>query len=150
MYLDFIDTIVGTIKIYADENFLNGIEFVRCQNSKIISNKITNETKRQLSAYFQLKIIEFNLPLKIIGTEFQKKTWEQIARISFGNVRTYGQIAESIGNKYYSRAVGNAAGKNKFPIIIPCHRVVANSGLGGFSAGIEKKIILLKLEKYIK
>jgi len=150
MYLDFIDTIVGTIKIYADENFLNGIEFVRCQNSKIISNKITNETKRQLSAYFQLKIIEFNLPLKIIGTEFQKKTWEQIARISFGNVRTYGQIAESLGNKYYSRAVGNAAGKNKFPIIIPCHRVVANSGLGGFSAGIEKKIILLKLEKYIK
>ncbi len=150
MFIDYLDSVVGKIKISADENYLNEIQFVDSQNSKINCNKITDEAKRQLTAYFQRKIIEFNLPLKLIGTEFQKKTWKEIARIPFGKVRTYGQIAISLGNKYYSRAVGNAAGKNKFPIIIPCHRVVANSHIGGFSSGVDKKIILLKFEKYIK
>ncbi len=150
MFIDYLDSVVGKIKISADNNFLNRIQFVDFQDSTIIKNYITDEAKKQLSAYFQRKIIKFKLPLNLVGTDFQKKTWKKISEIPFGKVMTYGQIAISLGNKNYSRAVGNAAGKNNYPIIIPCHRVISNSGIGGFSAGIERKIILLKLENYIK
>lgn len=150
MYIDFLDSVVGKIKIIANENFLTEIQFVDFQDSLINRNQITEETKRQLNAYFQRKIIKFNLPLKLQGTDFQKKSWRKIAEISFGKVQTYSQIAISLGNKNYARAVGNSAGKNKIPIIIPCHRVISKSNIGGFSAGIKKKIILLKLENYIK
>ena len=81
-------------------------------------------------------------------TEFQKKVYEAVKQIPEGEVRTYGWVAEQIGNPKASRAVGNALNRNPYPIMIPCHRVVAKNGLGGFSKGMKKKKKLLRREGY--
>ena len=81
-------------------------------------------------------------------TDFQKKVYQAVKTIPKGQVRTYGGVAQRIGNPRASRAVGNALNKNPWPIIVPCHRVVAQNGLGGFAKGLKKKIELLKREGY--
>jgi O-6-methylguanine DNA methyltransferase len=80
------------------------------------------------------------------GTEFQKAVWREILKIPFGEVRSYGEIAAGIGNPNAVRAVGTACGRNKCPIVIPCHRVVAKSGIGGYEFGVKVKRKLLELE----
>ena len=83
-----------------------------------------------------------------IGTEFQRKVWEKVSEIPYGELRSYKWIASEIGNPDAVRAVGNAVGENPVPPIIPCHRVIRSDGnLGGFSSGIALKKWLLKLEK---
>ncbi len=83
-----------------------------------------------------------------IGTEFQRKVWEKVGEIPYGELKSYKWIAGEIGNPNGVRAVGNAVGKNPVPPIIPCHRVIRSDGkLGGFSSGIALKKWLLKLEK---
>jgi methylated-DNA-[protein]-cysteine S-methyltransferase len=84
--------------------------------------------------------------IKLVGTEFQVKVWSELKKIPYGEVRTYKQIAESIGSPKSSRAVANACGKNPHPPLIPCHRVVrSDGGLGGYSAhgGASEKMKLL-------
>ena len=86
-------------------------------------------------------------PILLVGTEFQHKVWRTMMIVPAGYVTTYGEIAKKIGKKGASRAVGSACGANPVPYLVPCHRVIAaNSGLGGFSGGIEIKKILLKKE----
>jgi methylated-DNA-[protein]-cysteine S-methyltransferase len=80
------------------------------------------------------------------GTEFQREIWKAIAYIPYGAVRTYGEVAYFIGRPGAARAVGTACGRNKWPIIIPCHRVVGSGGIGGYALGVEMKKRLLKLE----
>ena len=80
---------------------------------------------------------------------FQNKVFAAVKTIPLGEVRTYGWVAKQIGNPKAARAVGNALNKNPFPVIIPCHRVVAKNGLGGYSGGLQKKIKLLRSEKYL-
>ena len=80
------------------------------------------------------------------GTPFQASVWRELLKIPYGNVRTYGEIAEKIGNPHAARAVGNAVCANPVPIIVPCHRVVGTSGLGGYSCGIQIKKKLLQIE----
>ena len=90
--------------------------------------------------------------IKLVGTEFQVKVWSELKKIPFGEVRTYKQIAESIGHPKSSRAVANACGKNPYAPKIPCHRAIrADGGLGGYSGkgGIKAKIKLLKSEKSV-
>ena len=90
----------------------------------------------------------FDLPLDPIGTEFQKKVWQALKEIPFGETRSYGEIAKLIGNEKASRAVGMANNKNPIAIIIPCHRVIgANGKLVGYAGGLDLKEKLLKLEK---
>jgi methylated-DNA-[protein]-cysteine S-methyltransferase len=84
--------------------------------------------------------------LELAGTEFQQKVWREMMKIPFGQTRSYKQIAAAIGRPKAYRAVANACGRNPFPIIIPCHRVVATGGIGGFSLGVGLKKQLLKLE----
>lgn len=86
-----------------------------------------------LNQYFAGKDTNFNHPIATSGTKFQQQVWQQIAKIPYGKVMTYGEIAKKINSS--PRAVGNACGKNPIPIIIPCHRVTAKNGLGGFSFG---------------
>jgi O-6-methylguanine DNA methyltransferase len=83
---------------------------------------------------------------KPAGTEFQKAVWEELRKIPRGQTRTYGEIAGAIGRPKAARAVGSACGANPLPLFIPCHRVVAKNGLGGFVAGLPWKILLLKME----
>ena len=106
--------------------------------------------KKQFIEYFSGKRIRFDLPLDLSkATPFQKKVYAVLSRVPFGEVRTYRWLAQKIGNPKALRAVGMANGKNRWPIVIPCHRVVGSDGfLTGFSApgGLELKALLLKLE----
>ncbi len=100
----------------------------------------------QLKAYLSGKLKEFSLRLDLRGTDFQKKALMEVARIPFGRVSTYGAVAAAIGSPRAARAVGSANANNHLPIIIPCHRVVASNGLGGYGGGMKMKRYLLKLE----
>ena len=101
---------------------------------------------QQTEEYFAGKRTAFDLPLKLAGSDFQRLVWQGIREIGYGEVMSYGQLAEKINRPKAFRAVGSACGANPLPIIIPCHRVVARGGLGGFGLGLEAKKILLKLE----
>lgn len=106
------------------------------------------EAERQLREYFSAQRREFELPLRLYGTEHQQRVWQQILTIPYGKTCTYGDIARALGEKG-AQAVGTAVGKNHLPIIIPCHRVLPASGaLGQFSmqGGPASKAFLLDLE----
>lgn len=100
----------------------------------------------QLRAYFAGELTEFDLPLHVDGSQFQKAVCEAMRAIPFGETRTYGEIARDLGAP--PQPVGNACGGNPIPVIIPCHRVLSATGLGGFSGqgGVETKVALLKHE----
>lgn len=105
------------------------------------------ETKAQLLAYLSGRLRTFDLPLSPAGTPFQKEVWETLCAIPYGETRTYGQIASSIGRPKAVRAVGQANHRNPIPILIPCHRVVGSDGtLTGYGGGLDLKERLLNLE----
>jgi methylated-DNA-[protein]-cysteine S-methyltransferase len=98
----------------------------------------------QLSAYFAKDLTEFNIPLAPAGTEFQRKVWQELCRIPFGETISYGELARRIHQPAASRAVGRANGLNPISIIVPCHRVIgANGTLTGYGGGIDRKRWLL-------
>ncbi|MCL8013133.1 methylated-DNA--[protein]-cysteine S-methyltransferase [Streptomyces sp. AS02] len=101
----------------------------------------------QLEAYFTGELKEFTLELRLNGTEFQRRVWDQLRRIPYGETRSYGDLADALGNAGASRAVGLANGKNPIGIIVPCHRVVgANGSLTGYGGGLDRKKRLLDFE----
>jgi len=101
----------------------------------------------ELKEYFNGQRSNFSVPLDIAGTIFQQKVWNELLKIPFGKTVSYKKVAIGIGNVKAVRAVGRANGANPVPIIIPCHRVIANDGkLGGYSCGIKIKEKLLELE----
>ncbi|PQA60854.1 methylated-DNA--[protein]-cysteine S-methyltransferase [Siphonobacter curvatus] len=105
------------------------------------------ETQQQLKEYFAGKRKTFTLPLDFIGTDFQKQVWQALLTIPYGQTRTYGEIAQQLGNPQAVRAVGGAANRNPISIVAPCHRVVGASGkLVGFAGGLIHKNRLLRLE----
>ena len=121
----------------------------RFQKEVIRDDKRLKNVIHELSSYFNGHQVNFKSILDLsIGTEFQRKVWEKISKIPYGELRSYKWIASEIGNPNAVRAVGNAVGRNPVPPIIPCHRVIRSDGkLGGFSSGIALKKWLLKLEK---
>lgn len=100
----------------------------------------------QVDAYLTDGLAAFDLPLDFQGTDFQQAVWRALLRVPYGRVVTYAQLAAMAGRPGAARAVGNAVGANPIPIIIPCHRVVASGGLGGFSSGLARKVTLLGIE----
>lgn len=155
---------IGFIKIYSDETSIIALTIGSRENNKkyiwdnyekyVLKNrtpKILEEAKKQIDEYFKGKRKKFELKLKIEGTDFQKKVWNALLEIPYGETRSYKQIAEMIGNPKAFRAVGLANNKNKIGIIIPCHRVIgANGKLVGYASGLENKRFLLDLEKKFK
>lgn len=107
---------------------------------------LLEKAAQQLTEYFEGSRKQFDLPLKPAGNDFQQAVCKAMLAIPYGETTTYGAIAE--GLETYGQPVGNACGSNTIPIIIPCHRVLAANGLGGYSGegGVERKIELLKLE----
>ena len=102
---------------------------------------------REIELYLSGELRNFQSRLDLTsGTSFQKSVWKELIGIPYGKVNTYKELARNIGNPNAFRAVGNAVGSNPIPIIIPCHRVVASNGLGGYSSGLKIKRMLLKLE----
>lgn len=108
---------------------------------------VFHQTRKQLDEYFNHTRNEFQLPLKLEGTPFQKRVWQELLKIEYGKCTSYGEISRRIGSPTAFRAVGTAIGRNPICLIVPCHRVIAADGsLSGFAGGIERKKFLLDLE----
>ncbi|HEV8579464.1 MAG TPA: methylated-DNA--[protein]-cysteine S-methyltransferase [Thermoanaerobaculia bacterium] len=107
----------------------------------------TAEVRRQLAEYFAGERRQFDLKLAPEGTPFERAVWTELAKIPFGETRSYGEIAQVLGRPGSARAVGRANGANPIPIVVPCHRVIgADGSLTGFGGGLEAKSRLLELE----
>ncbi|WP_166171058.1 methylated-DNA--[protein]-cysteine S-methyltransferase [Acinetobacter sp. SA01] len=146
---------VGTLKLVANDTALVAVLWENENPKRLclaelieqVNHPILLATQKQLTEYFAGTRQQFDLPLDFEGTEFQKKVWQALLTIPFGETRSYRDIAEQVGNVKAVRAVGAANGKNPISIIAPCHRVVgANGKLVGFAGGLDNKEILLKLE----
>lgn len=143
----YYDTPIGEIGIVGDEEVIYEISFYR-KDYPIHQTYIIYKCYCQLMEYFKGERKDFDLPLFIEGTTFQKKVWYSLLKIPYGKVSTYKKIAISIHNEKAVRAVGHANRLNKLPILIPCHRVIGSNGkLVGYNGGIDKKEILLELER---
>lgn len=148
MFRDLYKSKIGLLEIIADEKKLLIIRKIDLLDSNINKNTITNEVKKQLESYFNKRLKKFDLPLNPRGSDFNKKVWNELINIPFGEVRNYKQIAKNIDNPNAYRAVGNANNKNPILIIIPCHRIIKSDGsIGGYRLGENIKKQLLDLEK---
>jgi methylated-DNA-[protein]-cysteine S-methyltransferase len=110
-------------------------------------NSAFGEVADQLDSYFAGDLTDFDVQVSLTGTEFQVSVWQGLREIPYGETRSYGQLARSIGNPGAARAVGLANGRNPVAIIVPCHRVIGSGGaLVGFGGGLERKQALLDIE----
>lgn len=143
---------VGPLTLVGCEAGLGAVYFVGHKATVVPHAKgpettVLAQTRRELDAYFAGRLQLFTVPLAPTGTAFQLKVWALLAGIGFGEQRTYGDLARSLGQPSAARAVGAAVGRNPLSIIVPCHRVVGASGaLTGFAGGLERKAKLLELE----
>jgi methylated-DNA-[protein]-cysteine S-methyltransferase len=148
-----IESPVGKLLLGADAQGLRVVSFESSKRATPVQPE-WNEDKapfaeviRQLQAYFDGELREFDLPLAPKGTEFQLRVWQSLRAIPYGETLSYAQLAQKIGNPKAVRAVGLANGSNPIPIIIPCHRVIGSDGsLTGFGGGLPTKKKLLALE----
>ena len=147
---------VNTVYVVADEKRLRGISFVnnwdkarkRLGEMTPGDNPVIEQTIQQLQQYVDGRRTSFDLPLSMQGTEFQEKSWQFLLSIPYGETRSYAEQAASIGTPKAVRAVGSANGRNPIPIVVPCHRVIGQSGqLAGYGGGLAIKEYLLTLER---
>ncbi len=155
---------LGWLEIVSDGQALSAINFIhpvksrRAGATKSLFNGVKKgldskhpflaKCQRQLNEYFQGRRMVFDLPIKLSGTAWQNNVYQKLARVPFGSVISYKDLAILSGHSQAARAVGQAVNQNKLAIIIPCHRVVGSSGkLVGYAGGINKKVWLLEQEK---
>lgn len=144
----FYETDIGTIGIREDGQYITNIYFSKFNTEdNILETDLIISGIMQINEYIQGKRKKFDLPLNLEGTEFQKKVWNELKNIPYGETRSYKDIAVAIGNEKASRAIGMANNKNPIPILIPCHRVIgANGKLVGYRGGLDIKEKLLNIE----
>jgi len=140
-----VKTPIGKIAVDYQDDFVIKVHQV-ADNLRAVARKdsFAIEIKKQISAYFSGDLTEFSLPFLINqGTDYQMIVWDQIRKISFGNTKTYGEIAKKI--KSGPRAVGNACRRNQLLLLVPCHRVISAAGLGGFMGDADGSLVRRKL-----
>ncbi|WP_206427367.1 methylated-DNA--[protein]-cysteine S-methyltransferase [Clostridium rectalis] len=148
IFEDYYKSPIGYIKITSSDNTILAVNFIDSINKKSSNNSITSMCISQLDEYFKGIRKMFNLPISPNGTNFQNRVWNELTNIPYGTTVSYKDIGEKIGNKNYSRAVGNANNKNKIVIIIPCHRIIgSNKKLVGYAGGLWRKQWLIEHEK---
>lgn len=142
------DSPLGRLTAVSDGEHLVAIYFPDevLPDAEMGVDEILRRTVSELEEYFSGKRKVFDIPCRQSGTDFQLKARNAMCDIPYGGSSTYGNIAETIGHPGAYRAVGTACGRNRIPIIIPCHRVLASSGIGGYAGGLEFKKHLLNLE----
>ncbi|MBW7851762.1 MAG: methylated-DNA--[protein]-cysteine S-methyltransferase [Rhodospirillales bacterium] len=136
---------IGMLTVSEEDGRIVSIDWGWVEDSR--ETPLLERAREQIEAYFDGRLAAFDLPLDPAGTPYQRRVWDALLGIPFGETRRYGDVARALGSG--SRAVGSACGRNPIPIVIPCHRVVGgNGGLGGYSGddGIETKRFLLRLE----
>jgi methylated-DNA-[protein]-cysteine S-methyltransferase len=147
LFTDYYHSPIGHLQITGTDKNLTSIQFCEDQTRLIHPNEITGMASEQLNSYFQGQLKKFSLPLLPSGTEFQKKVWEILLQIPFGETTTYQKQAIKLGDPKAIRAMASANGKNPIAIIIPCHRVIGtNGGLTGYAGELWRKDRLLELE----
>jgi len=155
MNYSIIKSPIDNLMLVADASALTGVYFAGCDHIPAAGSRWTlnaqhpvlRQAAKQLQEYFAGKRENFSLPLRLAGTDFQKKIWREIALIPYGETITYGDLAKRAGAPEAVRAAGTSTGRNPVSIIIPCHRVVGKNGdMCGFAGGLERKQYLLKLE----
>ncbi|MEI2809255.1 MAG: methylated-DNA--[protein]-cysteine S-methyltransferase [Nocardioides sp.] len=153
-----IESPIGPLRLVESGGRLTAIEFSpfrpsaadgRPRGDRDDDHPVLAQARRQLGEYFAKERRDFELPLSPHGTDFQRRVWEQLLQIGWGETSSYGAIARALGlTNAASRAVGAANGANPLPIVIPCHRVVgADGSLTGYAGGVERKQLLLELEQ---
>jgi len=149
----YLDSPLGKLILAGDEHFLKLIEFPGQNKIKETKKNWIYSDSRfkceidELIRYFDGELKKFSIKCKFTGTVFQKKVLNELKKIPYGKTMSYSDLADRIGHPMAYRAVGSANGKNRLPIIFPCHRVISNNGeLGGFSGGLSIKRKLLELE----
>ncbi|HEY3531002.1 MAG TPA: methylated-DNA--[protein]-cysteine S-methyltransferase [Nocardioides sp.] len=151
-----MDSPVGDLRIVEHAGAITAIEYApfrdhdgRPRGDRDDAHPLLAEAVRQLRAYFDRDLKEFDLPLDPSGSAFQKAVWAQLLEIGYGDTASYGEIARRLGkSNAASRAVGLANGSNPIPIVIPCHRVIGADGtLTGYAGGVERKQTLLEIEQ---
>lgn len=146
---------LGPLLLISDGEHLTGLYLNREVPNKITEIPVFLLTKRWLDAYFQGEEPQITVPMNLQGTEFQRRVWEILLTIPYGQTRTYGSIAKQLAaqmgmEKMSAQAVGQAVGRNPVSILVPCHRVVGEQGkLTGYAGGLEKKIWLLQHEGWL-
>lgn len=140
---------VGPIAIYSEDGCITKIEFNKHLKAEA-TDSVIEDCKTELTEYFDGKRQTFGVKIKPVGTEFQLRVWDMLKEIPFGKTISYSDLAIRLGDLKVIRAAGTANGKNKIPIIIPCHRVIGKDGsLVGFAGGLDIKEKLLRHEGVI-
>jgi methylated-DNA-[protein]-cysteine S-methyltransferase len=140
-----LDSPVGRLSLFEESGSITVLDWGGKRWSGLPSDLLL-EAKRQLAAYFAGRLKTFDLPVAPAGSAFEQRVWQLMAEIPFGETRTYGDLAHALAAM--PRAIGQACGRNPIPIIIPCHRILAADGIGGYSGGkgVDTKRRLLALE----
>jgi len=155
LYYSRMSSPAGPLLIGVSDSALVVLEFDRGLPKKIAGQAIewqeseqrTHPVREQLEQYFAGQLRDFDLALDLRGTDFQKRCWNQLLRIPYGETRSYAEIARAVGSPKSFRAVGQANHYNPIAIIVPCHRVLAaGCYLGGYGGGLPVKALLLRLE----
>lgn len=154
VYLARTDSPIGRIELTSDGDAITTLSIERDgalphDALPVVTNAVLDEAVRQLGEYFAGTRVEFELPVHLKGTEFQKSVWAILARLPFGEYTSYGEIGHELGRATAGRAVGGAVGANPVPLIVGCHRVLSSDGrITGYSGGegIPTKLWLLSHE----
>ncbi|MFG1907024.1 methylated-DNA--[protein]-cysteine S-methyltransferase [Kribbella sp. NPDC048928] len=150
MYWSVVDSPIGDLTLAVDETGLCRLHFGGTDRPQD-TDPLLSAAAEQLKAYFAGELQEFTLPLSIRGgSDFERAVWQQLTRIPYGEMQTYGDVAKIVGDLGAARAVGTACNRNPIAIVVPCHRVVGAGGkMVGFGGGIPTKRHLLELEARI-
>ena len=150
-HFGFFDSDFGWFHVEASDDVVTSITRLQQAPAEPSSpSTLTDTVAAQLREYFAGERQAFDFPYVLTGTEFQRRVWDELTRIPYGQTRTYGQVAQAIGKPGASRAVGMANNRNPLLVVVPCHRVVgADGSLTGYAAGLDMKQALLELESSI-
>jgi methylated-DNA-[protein]-cysteine S-methyltransferase len=149
-----IDSPIGLLTLVGDGDALCGLHMEDQAHQPSVSpawrrdDRAFPKAVEQVAAYFSGDLTEFDVPLRLEGTPFQRRVWDALCEIPYGETQSYGQVAARIGRPTAFRAVGLANGRNPVAVIVPCHRVIgANGSLVGYGGGLDRKVRLLELER---
>jgi methylated-DNA-[protein]-cysteine S-methyltransferase len=148
-----LDSPIGELLLVGDGHTLRGLHMQKGRTAVSVhpdwrrAGEPFADVRRQLSEYFDGERLTFDVALAMTGTPFQRRVWQALEQIPYGETATYGELARRVGRPSASRAVGLANGRNPIAVIVPCHRVIGSDGsLTGYGGGLERKRLLLELE----
>ena len=147
MFFAYYESPIGWIEIGGTAAAATSVRFVEERPPSHESHATVVEAARQLAEYFAGHRRQFQVPISLQGTDFQRRVWEQVLAVPYGTLASYQDIADALGNPNATRAVGAANGQNPIAILVPCHRIVgSDGGLTGYGGGLWRKEYLLRHE----